>query len=231
MFRSCLFRLLLIPFAVLLLLAGYEAVQVLRARAATPAALKTVAKRELRLADLGVNRRNMLLRVEDPGFYRHHGLDFATPGSGWTTITQGLVKHLYFPDGFNPGFAKIEQSLIAWLVLDPAVTKDEQLEIYLNYAYLGNSGGYQVFGFPAAARIYYGRELTRLSDREYLSLVAMLIAPNEYSPRTHPQANARRVDRIVRLLRRQCAPTSWRDVVYPDCDVRPSTGPADRAPR
>ena len=218
MFRSCLFRLLALPLAVLIVFASYEVVQVMRARERTPAVLNTVARREITLADLGPNRRNMLLRVEDPGFYRHHGMDFSTPGAGWTTIPQSLVKRLYFPDGFKPGFEKIEQTLIARYALDPATTKDEQLEIFLNYASFGRSGGYEVIGFPAAARVFYGRELAQLNDREFLSLVATLMGPNDLDPRTHPRENARRVTRIVRLLRGECAPTGVFDVSYPKCE-------------
>lgn len=218
MFRSCLFRLLAIPLAVLLLLAGYEAVQVLRAKARTPAALAAVAARPLRLAALPPARRAMLLAVEDPGFYRHHGVDFSTPGAGMTTITQGLVKRLYFPEGFKPGFAKIEQSLIAWLVLDRAAGKDEQLEIFLNSAYFGSDGGRPVIGFEDAARTYYGRPIEALSDHEYLSLVAMLIGPDALDPRAHPRENARRVARIEALLAGRCKPRNLFDVEYEACE-------------
>jgi membrane peptidoglycan carboxypeptidase len=219
MFRSCLFRLLAIPFAILLLLAGYEGVQVLRAKSNTPAALASVAARPIRLADLPQARRDMLLAVEDPGYYRHHGVDFATPGAGMTTITQGLVKRLYFPGGFKPGFAKIEQSLIAWAVLDRAVSKDEQLEIFINHASFGSAQGQQINGFDEASRTIYGRALPELSDREYLSLVAMLIGPNELDPRVHPKENARRVDRIEAMLAGKCKPAGLRDVYYQACGI------------
>ena len=59
------------------------------------------------MAALPAERKAMLLAVEDPGFYSHKGVDFASPGQGMTTITQALVKFLYF-DSFIPGFAKIE---------------------------------------------------------------------------------------------------------------------------
>jgi membrane peptidoglycan carboxypeptidase len=217
MFRSCLFRLLAIPLALVLLLAAYEAVQVLRAKSNTPAALASVAKRPLRLADLPQPRRDMLLAVEDPGFYRHNGVDFSTPGGGMTTITQSLVKGLYFPDGFKPGFAKIEQSLIAWAVLDPAVSKEEQLEIFLNHASFGMQDRRPVIGFEDAARTFYARPVAELGDREYLSLVAMLIAPSALDPRTHAKENARRVDRIEAMLAGKCKPAGLRDVYYDAC--------------
>jgi membrane peptidoglycan carboxypeptidase len=216
MFRSCLFRLLAIPVAVLLLLIGYEGVQVSRARANTPAILAKLTDRPVRLADLPKARRDMLLAVEDPGFYRHHGVDFSTPGAGMTTITQAMVKRLYFPAGFEPGFAKIEQSLIAWLVLDRAVSKDELLEIYLNYASFGSN----IIGYDHAARAIYGRSLYELNDREFLTLLAMTLAPKDLDPRSHPRENARRVDRIEAMLAGKCKPAGLRDVDYDACPPR-----------
>ena len=227
MFRSCLFRLLAIPLAILLLLAGYEAVQVFRAKARTPAALASVASRPIKLADLSEKRRAMLLKVEDPGFYRHHGMDMSTPGAGWTTITQSLVKHLYFPNGFKPGFAKIEQSLIAWWVLDPAVSKDEQLEIFLNHSSFGADGRRDVIGFADAARTYYGKPFDQLGDHEYLSLVAMLKAPYALDPKRHPQENAQRTERIEALIAGRCAPAGWTDTDYPGCNLPPVSAPAE----
>ena len=68
----------------------------------------------LRLEDFKPEWVDMLLRVDDPRFYHHPGVDMMTPGGGLTTITQGLVK-AYFFNGFRPGFLrinKIRQSLI-----------------------------------------------------------------------------------------------------------------------
>lgn len=171
---------------------------------------------ELHLSDLGPKRRSMLLAVEDPGFFRHRGFDMSTPGQGRTNLTQSLVKIFYF-DRFRPGFAKIEQSLIARFVLDPAMSKEAQLRAYLNHARFGQVEGRPVTGFAQAARAFYGREFRELTDREFLSLVAMQIAPRELDPLRQPKANAERVRRIERLLAGQCRPASVDDVRYPAC--------------
>lgn len=60
-------------------------------------------------------RRDWLLTVDDPTFYRHVGVDGRTRGSGYTTITQAIVKFLFF-DKFEPGllrWRKVKQSIIA----------------------------------------------------------------------------------------------------------------------
>ncbi len=199
-----------------LLLAVYESVAVLRARARTDEALQSVRTREIPLSAIPERRIRMLLAVEDPGFHRHRGIDFATPGQGMTTLTQSLAKFLYF-ERFTPGIAKLELMLVARFALDPAVSKDEQLEIFINHARLGSRRGRPVIGFADAARTFYGRELHQLSDREYLTLVAMLIAPGRLDPVRHRSANAERTNRIEALLAGRCRPRGLRDVHYPDC--------------
>lgn len=205
-------------FAALLiaLLIVFEAFAVWRAKQHTPEALAAASRGELQLADIPPRRRAMLLKIEDPNFYRHKGVDFSTPGAGMTTITQSLAKRFYF-DRFRPGFAKLEQSLIARFVLDPAMPKDRQLEAYLNHTYLGSPDGKAIIGYADAARHYFGKEPGQLSDRQFLSLVAMTIAPNELDPQRNGEANAERVRRIERLLAGECQPRGLRDVRYESC--------------
>jgi len=154
----------------------------------------------------------MLLAIEDPAFTRHHGVDLATPGAGMTTLTQGLVKLLYFPDGFHQGIAKFRQTIIAQYALDALVSKEDQLLLFLNICYLGNVHGQEVHGYASAARIYFGKEFTALTDDEFLSLVAIHIGPNSLKPGT--AANSERVQRIKKYLSGQYQPAGVLDVDY-----------------
>jgi membrane carboxypeptidase/penicillin-binding protein PbpC len=185
------------------------------ARRETPALVETAWRRygaQLRLSDLSLNRRAMLLAVEDPTFIRHHGVDLATPGAGMTTITQGLVKLIYFPEGFHQGIAKIRQTLIAQYALDSLVSKDDQLLLFLNICYLGSEHGKAVHGYANSARIYFGKEFAALTDEEFLSLVSMHISPATLRPGT--VANAERVRRIHAYLSGAYRPASVLDVEY-----------------
>ena len=197
-------------------LAAFGTYAVWRAKQRTPQVLAAAAQGELGLDDLGKRRVEMLIRIEDPGFRNHRGVDFSTPGAGLTSITQSLVKRFYF-ENFEPGFAKLEQSLIARFVLDPAMSKPAQLKAYINHSHFGWRDGRPIIGLAAAARAYYGREAGQLSDRQFLSLVAMLMAPRDLNPRVHPAANAERVRRIERMLAGKCKPAGLRDVAYRDC--------------
>jgi membrane peptidoglycan carboxypeptidase len=170
----------------------------------------------LRVESLPPGWKDVLLEVEDPGFYEHAGVDARTPGAGWTTITQGLAKR-YFFEKFEPGIhAKIKQSIAA-VVLDRALAKDLQLTLFLNTAGLGPAEDGWVEGFPAAARVYFDKPLESCDRREFVTLVAMLIGPAAYHPVRGREALDDRVARIEALLEGRCAPAGPRDVLYESC--------------
>jgi membrane carboxypeptidase/penicillin-binding protein len=200
---------------ILLPVIGYYANEVRVARNDTPAIVAAAQKRfgsELQLEHLTPDHKTILLAVEDPTFMHHHGVDLATPGAGMTTITQGLVKLLYFPDGFHQGIAKIRQTLIAQYALDSLVSKDRQLTLYLNMCYLGTEQNQGIFGYANGARIYFHKEFTELTDEEFLSLLAMTISPNTLKPGS--AANLVRVQRIRDYMSGKVRPASVLDVEY-----------------
>lgn len=84
------------------------------------------------------------------------------PSAGMTTITQGLAKLLYYPEGFKQGVAKIHQTLTAQYVLDALVSKEVQLDLFLNLAYFGHENNREIKGLSQAAQIYYKKELNAL---------------------------------------------------------------------
>ena len=174
----------------------------------------------LALAEVPGWQVDVLLRVEDPDFWSHSGIDLSTPGGGITTITQALVKRT-FMHPFRPGpWNKLEQSVIAWLVIDAEVPKPRQLEAFLNIAYFGERDGETIVGFDAAARSYFDMPVTALERRQFLVLVAMLIAPNDLQPGRHGGPLDDRVARIEALLDRRCTPDGLRDVWLNGCDGR-----------
>lgn len=212
-FRGIILLLLLVAGA-----AAYRWWEVVTARRDAPrlvaSALEQAAGRgsALKFSDLTARQEAVLLAIEDPMFRKHRGVDFATPGAGWTTITQGLVKLLYFPEGFKAGIAKIRQTLIAEYALDAVVSKDEQLTLYLNITYLGNYDGKMVCGYVEGARAYYQKNFQDLTEREFISLVGMTISPNDLRPGT--KKSEERVEAIERYLSGTFVPTQLMDVDY-----------------
>jgi membrane carboxypeptidase/penicillin-binding protein len=219
-FRRILWLALAAVSTALLGIAVWEAYAVWRAESRTADILAAwqAKPQPLALASLSPEQKEILLKVEDPGFYGHSGVDVSSPGQGMTTITQGLVKLLYF-DPFRPGFAKIEQSLIARFALNRHLSKDRQLALFINHAYLGAHRGRQIHGFTEASLAYFGKPFDALSRDEYIGLVGMLIGPNEFRP-DNPGAYNERVARIKALLAGQCKPTGVFDPHYDGCASR-----------
>ncbi|MEW5912355.1 MAG: biosynthetic peptidoglycan transglycosylase [Thermodesulfobacteriota bacterium] len=164
-------------------------------------------------SDLTPRQLDILLKVEDSNFFHHGGVDLSTPGAGITTITQGLVKDLYF-EHFQPGIAKYKQTLIAFYVLDPLMPKEEQLRLFLNTVYLGRGAR----GFAQAARTHFGKPFRELSEDQYIALVAMIIAPQVFDLHKHPARNAERVRRIKRLVSGEYRPRGLMDLYYGKMD-------------
>lgn len=205
--------------AILVMTCVYYLVVVLKARRDTPGIVAAALGSKLMVLevdDLTPRQLEILLKVQDPRFFDHKGVDLHTPGAGWTTITQGLVKIHYF-DPFRPGVAKIKQSLIARFALDPLVSKEDQLRLFINEAYLGATDAGAAIGFAQGAATYFDKPFAELTEDEYLALVAMLIAPNSCNVRHQPRLNAERVLRIRRLLAGECAPNNWSDVWLKGC--------------
>jgi len=123
----------------------------------------------------------ILLRVEDPTFRTNKGIDLRTPGGGMTTLSQGLGKLIFFDD-FEPGFAKGELMALTRFALYPKVDKQRTLQAIIASAYFGMHRGRPVIGFADGARTWFGKSLPQLSDREFVELEAMLVAPDQLKP-------------------------------------------------
>lgn len=176
---------------------------------------------------------DILLRVEDPSFREHRGIDPFARGQGFATLTSSLVKRVYLNGVDLGGFSGALQRMFRFadrvagpvdfapdvmaVVVDRRLGKTRQLELFLQHVYMGSQGKRQVYGFPDAARAYFHKEPRQLSHREIVTLVAMMVAPNQFHPVRHPGALSDRVSRIERLLRGACQPRGTRDIYYADC--------------
>lgn len=168
--------------------------------------------------DLGAGRAAMLLAVEDPRFLWHEGADFATAGGGKTTITQSLAKRLAF-ERFEPGVTKIRQTGYA-RGLEERLTKSQILALWLETVEMGPSRDGWLRGFFTASHVVFGRPPAELTDREFLRLVAVAIAPARFRLEGPDSALDARVTRIERMLAGQCRAMSNADVWLQGCAAR-----------
>ncbi len=213
-----LIRLILLALGAALLWVVFDQIATLnKARAETPALFAKYQDPNYtgpRWQDLPKGHQNIWLTVEDPSFFDHSGVDLSTPGAGITTITQGLIKRIYFDD-FRPGYDKLAQTLIAIRVVTPLIDKQVQLTAALDLSYFGTEQGRDIIGFQAASQHYYNTPLERLSEADFAGLVAMLIGPNGLAPGS--PAHTARMMRVFRLVQGDCAPLGLRDVWLDGC--------------
>lgn len=155
--------------------------------------------------------------MEDPTFRTNHGIDLRSPGAGFTTVTQGLSKKVGFTH-FEPGWRKFRLMGFA-TGLDSRLSKDQILALYLRHIGMGRDrSGRWMDGFFTASQRIYGRPPASLTERQFLTLVAVGLAPSRLrlaapSPELHE-----RVERIERLVHGRCRPSGVRDVELAGCE-------------
>ncbi len=163
----------------------------------------------IRTTDLSAWQKCALVTIHDPAFYENPGVRhyFRVVRSN-TAIQQIVLRKLHFTD-YKSGITSAIPMLAACDALDRFVSKDDQLMLFINAASFGqNSGGEPIIGFAGAANSYFNKPFEQLSEKEYLSLVTMLIDPAHLDPRKKPGENAERQASLKDLLVRRCGATT-----------------------
>ncbi len=130
-----------------------------------------------------------LIATEDSRFYDHPGIDpigitraaivVAMSGSakqGASTITQQLARN-FFLSNEKTYMRKIKEIFIA-IHIEQLLSKEEIMELYVNKIFLGHRS----YGFGAAARVYFGKDLPDLTLSELATLAGMPKAPSTMNP-------------------------------------------------
>jgi 1A family penicillin-binding protein len=160
------------------------------------------------LADIPKHLQQAVVTVEDKGFYKHWG--FSPRGIlrsaylnlhqdrvvyGGSTITQQIVKNTLLTR--QKSYTRKFREVVLALKLEQRYTKDELLEIYLNSAYFGEGA----FGVHAAAKAYFGKDVSELTLAESSTLASVLPAPAALSPLTLPvDASTARRQSVLRRM-------------------------------
>ena len=89
---------------------------------------------------------------------------------------------------------KIREMIVASR-LERMLSKDQILELYLNFVYLGRGA----WGIEMAARSYFGKPAKELTLEEGALLAGLTKGPNYYNPDRHP---GRAQERLAYVLGR-----------------------------
>ena len=155
--------------------------------------------------------QDAFIAVEDSRFYDHKGIDvkgitraFVNGlmsghfSQGGSTITQQLIKNSVFPNfSRETQWQKIErkvQELYLAVQIEKIVDKSEILENYLNTINLGQN----TLGVQAAAKRYFGKDVSELTLSECAAVAAITKSPTGYNPITNPEANKTRREKVLK---------------------------------
>ncbi|MDR2490931.1 MAG: PBP1A family penicillin-binding protein [Spirochaetaceae bacterium] len=168
-------------------------------------------KRELvALADLPKHLIYAALAREDPAFYKHRGFSIRGIGralygqitgktlGGGSTITQQVAGTLY-TDRREYSYSRKLRELWWAIQMERRYTKNEILEIYLNYMYMGPG----VYGVEAASKYFFGHGAKDMTLAESAVLVVQLSSPSKYNPLDNPNIAMERqmwvLDKMIEL--------------------------------
>ena len=134
------------------------------------------------------------IAIEDKNFYNHHGVDFgalarATVSTlsgkgvqGGSTLTQQLIKQVYFSDEAQSenrgGLTRKIKELILAIELEKMYSKDQILTMYLNQSPYGGRRN----GVESAAQTYFGKHAKDLTLAEASLLAAIPNNPGVLNP-------------------------------------------------
>ncbi len=140
------------------------------------------------LSQISLDLQHAVIAGEDTRFYQHHGFDWeqievaakedleGERTRGASTITQQLVKNLFFGTGRSFLRKGAEASLVP--VAELVLGKRRILEIYLNVVEWGPA----VYGADAACRYHYETSARNIGRQQAARLAAILPAPLKRRP-------------------------------------------------
>ena len=150
------------------------------------------------------------ISAEDRRFYKHNGVDFIGIiralinnfqerefKEGASTITQQLAR-IVFLNQDKTFSRKIKEAALAYKI-DKIFSKEEILEHYLNYIYLGSNA----YGISDAAWIYFSKEPHELKLEEVALIAGLAPAPSLYSPLVNPELAIKRRNIVLERMRKE----------------------------
>jgi monofunctional glycosyltransferase len=157
------------------------------------------------LSQISLDLQHAVIAAEDARFYQHHGFDWhevqiaaeddleGGRTRGASTITQQLVKNLFFGTGHSVLRKGAEFTLVP--VAEFVLGKRRILEIYLNVVEWGSG----IYGAESACRYYDGIPARNIDRQQAARLAAILPAPLKRRPERMNKYSAIILDRMRQM--------------------------------
>ena len=220
--RRWLVRLLKLALALVILLYAFWTVSLFALRVVNPPTTGVQIQRRIEAAlagrpyrkrskfvplqQISIELQHAVIAAEDGRFYVHHGIDWdevqkvaeessetGKLGRGASTITQQLVKNLFFTTYRDPLRKAFEYTLAP--LADRILGKQRILELYLNVIEWGPG----VYGAAAAADYHYHTTPAQLDRNQSARLAACIPAPRRRRPERMNEYSAIIIDRMKRV--------------------------------
>lgn len=173
------------------------------------------------IGEFGEERRNVLrfdeipdvmkaaiLAAEDDNFYQHGGIDWKgvaraalanlttmAKSQGASTITMQVARNFYLSS--EKTYTRKFYELLLTFKIEATLTKDQILDLYMNQIYLGH----RAYGFAAASRTYFGKQLWEVTPAEAAMLAGIPKAPSRFNPIANfERARSRQLYVLGRML-------------------------------
>lgn len=132
---------------------------------------------------------NSIIDSEDKKFFQNSGTDFGAifrefknfllsgkVKSGASTISTQLVKIIL--NHKNRSYTNKIKEFIYAIYLNTKFSKDHLLDSYINSIYLGH----KTYGLQAASYRYFGKNFSKLNQKEKFSILALIKSPSKNNP-------------------------------------------------
>jgi penicillin-binding protein 1A len=165
-------------------------------------------RRVVPLNQISTQMQQAILAAEDHHFFEHNGINFVSiiramisnmqaghVVEGGSTITQQLVKNLFFTDTGRTMDRKVKEAFVAW-ELERRYPKERILEMYLNQVYFGSNA----YGIERAAARYFDKSAAQLTLAESAFLAGLVKAPSDLGATANRAAAISRQHEILEKM-------------------------------
>ena len=150
--------------------------------------------------------------IEDHRFFEHQGVDWITTikacarmffgdsSAGGSSITQQLIKNILLTEDEAADDVTVQRKVLEIfraVQVEKRYDKDEILELYLNFIYLGQG----CRGIRSAAATYFGKEVEMLTPAECASIISITNSPTYYDPYQNFENNHVRKENVLWVMR------------------------------
>jgi penicillin-binding protein 1A len=162
-------------------------------------------RRVVPLNQISTQMQQAMLAAEDHHFYEHHGINVLSVVravmanmhagkvvEGGSTITQQLVKNLFFSEGQRTMDRKLKEAYLSYEI-ETKYPKERILQMYLNQVYFGSNA----YGIDRAANRYFGKTAATLDLAQSAFLAGLVKEPSQLGSVAHRDQAIERQQEIV----------------------------------